>query len=94
MEVPIFADEEVLLRVGGFSFNSGTGTLALALTQTTDYPWDLDGNGIVGASDLLANRGPCLWTRHQGTSASQAHGEDLKGQSSSRRGVWRASQKR
>lgn len=24
-----------------------------------DCPWDLDGNGGVGASDLLANWGPC-----------------------------------
>ena len=52
--------QEVLLRVGGFSTNSGTGTLSL--TQTTDCPWDLDDNAVVGVSDLLSllgSWGPC-----------------------------------
>ena len=51
---------ELLLRVGGFSTNSGTGTLIR--TQTTDCPWDLDDNAVVGVSDLLsllASWGPC-----------------------------------
>ncbi len=52
--------QAVLLRVGGFSTNSGTGTLIL--TQTTDCPWDLDDNAVVGVSDLLSmlgSWGPC-----------------------------------
>ena len=59
MEVPVTCGVPVLLRVGGFSLESGTGALTLTLAAC---PSDLDGSGFVDIGDILAVLsawGPC-----------------------------------
>ena len=58
MEVPVTTGMPVLLRVGGLG-ETGTGTLTLTLEACVS---DLDGNGVVGFSDLtriLSDWGAC-----------------------------------
>ena len=59
IEMPIFAGIPYFIRVGGTS-GGGNGTLTISCGSPS--PGDLDGDGLVGAADLLmllSQFGPC-----------------------------------